>query len=129
MRNNLPVELIAELGSGPREVSRARRALSTSLADWGWVGDSADIAILLTSELVTNAIRHGDSPILLRAGLVHGRLRVEVVDHTVDGVAIRRAHEDDEDGRGLHLVDALADSWGWSPIMNGKHVWFELGQV
>ena len=129
MRNNFPVELIAELGSGPREVSRARRALSTSLTDWGWAGDSADIAILLTSELVTNAIRHGDSPILLRAGLVRDRLRVEVVDHAVDGVAVRKAHEDDEDGRGLHLVDALADSWGWSPIMNGKHVWFELGRV
>lgn len=129
MGDNQLVELIAELGAGPREVSRARRALSMSLSGWGWDGDSADVAVLLTSELVTNAIRHGNSPILLRAGLVHGRLRVEVVDHAVDGVAIRRAQDEDEDGRGLQLVDVLADSWGWSPIRNGKHVWFELART
>jgi anti-sigma regulatory factor (Ser/Thr protein kinase) len=128
------VELIAELGSGPREVSRARRALARALAAWGWTGDAVDIAVLLTSELVTNAIRHGAAPVRLSAGLLHlAVLRVEVHDSTPaaggdDEVAVRHAADDDEGGRGLHLVDVLADTWGWRPAdTGGKRVWFELG--
>lgn len=122
------MELIAELGSGPREVSRARRALARSLDAWGWGGEHVDVAILLTSELVTNAIRHAGAPIRLSAGLASDRLlRVEVHDRTPDPVAAREAGLDDEDGRGLHLVQALARSWGWRPVdSGGKRVWFEL---
>lgn len=128
MGKNRAVELIAELGSGPREVSRARHALARSLDTWGWDGDAADVAVLLTSELVTNAIRHGAAPIRLSAGLDNGRvLRVEVRDHAAQGVQVREATDDDEDGRGLQLVDVLADAWGWQPSSDGKHVWFELG--
>ncbi len=128
MGKNRPVELIAELGSGTREVSRARRALAASLDTWGWNGEAADVAILLTSELVTNAIKHGTGPIRLSAGIDNGRvLRVEVRDHQQRGLQVREAHDDDEDGRGLQLVDVLADAWGWQPGGDGKHVWFELG--
>lgn len=128
MRNNPRVELIAELGSGAREVSRARRALAASLERWGWNGDAADVAILLTSELVTNAIKHGSGPVKLSAGLDGERvLRVEVRDHTAAGIQVREAEDDDEDGRGLQLVDVLAHAWGWQPGGDGKHVWFELG--
>ncbi|MFV0458837.1 MAG: ATP-binding protein [Actinomycetales bacterium] len=122
------MELIAELGSGPREVSRARRALAAALDTWGLHGEAVDVAILLTSELVTNAIRHGSGPVRLSAGLDSARvLRVEVRDHEVRGLQVRDAQEDDEDGRGLQLVDVLADAWGWQPGNDGKHVWFELG--
>ncbi len=128
------MELIAELGSGPREVSRARRALSRSLTGWGWTGDAVDVAVLLTSELVTNAIRHGAAPVRLSAGLLQlAVLRVEVHDSTGHrghghDPAVRTATEEDEDGRGLQLVDVLADAWGWRPAgTGGKRVWFELG--
>ena len=128
------MELIAELGSGPREVSRARRALARALTAWGWTGDAVDVAVLLTSELVTNAIRHGAAPVRLSAGLLHlAVLRVEVHDSTVpsddpDDLAVRHAADDDEGGRGLQLVDVLADTWGWRPAeAGGKRVWFELG--
>lgn len=122
------MELIAELGSGPREVSRARRALARALDGWGWGGEHVDVAILLTSELVTNAIRHAGAPIRLSAGLVQGTLlRVEVHDRTDDAVAARDAGFDDEDGRGLQLVQVLSRSWGWRPLDGGgKRVWFEL---
>ncbi len=123
------MELIAELGSGPREVSRARRALARALDQWGVNGDSADVAILLTSELVTNAIRHGAAPILLSAGLEQSSLRVEVQDQVEGGVEMHDPEPEDEDGRGLQLVDVLADKWGCVPDHRGKQVWFVLGTV
>ena len=124
MVNNPTVQLIAELGSGPREVGRARRALARVLHQWGVIGDSADLAILMTSELVTNAIRHGAAPVLLKAGLADRSLRVEVQDLLCDGVELHDPAPDDEDGRGLQIVDVLSDLWGWGPHERGKQVWF-----
>ena len=129
MTDNRGVELIAELGPGPREVSRARRALARALEGWGWRGESADVAILLASELLTNAVRHAGAPVRLSAGVepLGGLLRVEVHDEVVEGVSVRRASGDDEDGRGLQLVDVLAHQWGWRAVATGgKRVWFEL---
>ncbi len=123
------MQLIAELGSGPREVSRARRALARALDQWGVGGDSADVAILLTSELVTNAIRHGAAPILLSAGFQASSLRVEVQDRVDGGVEMHDPDLDDEDGRGLQLVDVLADQWGWISHQRGKQVWFVLSTL
>jgi anti-sigma regulatory factor (Ser/Thr protein kinase) len=123
---NRPVELIAELGSGPREVGRARRVLSRALHRWGVDGECADIAVLLTSELVTNAIRHGDAPVRLRAGVGSRGLRVEVDDEARGTVAPREAALTDLDGRGLHLVESLSDRWGCRSAARGKRVWFEL---
>ncbi len=124
------MELIAELGSGPREVGRARRALTRALRGWGWSGEAVEVAVLLTSELVTNAIRHGAAPVRLSAGLLHAVvLRVEVQDPTDHAVGVRTTTTvDDEDGRGLQLVEVLSSSWGWKPVSSGgKRVWFELG--
>jgi anti-sigma regulatory factor (Ser/Thr protein kinase) len=82
-------------------------------------------AMLLTSELVTNAVVHGHGKIMLRAGLDDDRLLVEVID---DGHGFERiVREEDFDsvgGRGLKIVDAEASRWG---IHEGTtHVWFEL---
>jgi len=125
------VELIAELGSGPREVGRARRALARTLGGWGWTGDPVDVAVLLTSELVTNAIRHGAAPVRLSAGLLQSAvLRIEVQDPTDHALSVRSTSHDDEDGRGLQLVEVLSDDWGWRPVPSGgKRVWFELGGI
>ena len=120
------MELIAELGSGPREVGRARRVLTRALHEWGIDGDHANVAVLLTSELVTNAIRHGVAPVRLRAGLERARLRVEVDDEADGTVAPRDAAPTDLDGRGLHLVECLSDRWGCRSDTTGKRVWFEL---
>lgn len=90
-------------------------------------GEDAEIAVLLTSELVTNAIRYGAPPVTLRAGVSRrGALRVEVQDDEPGAVVARRAKLDDVGGRGLQLVDSLADRWGYRSTRSGKRVWFEL---
>lgn len=121
-------ELVTDASPGPQEVSRARRAVAQTLRKWQVDGDPADIAILLTSELVTNAITHGQGPITvsLRMG-EHAELRIEVTDADPGPLRPRHASLDDAGGRGLYLVDALADSWGAEHRdEGGKRVWFEL---
>jgi anti-sigma regulatory factor (Ser/Thr protein kinase) len=121
------MELIAELGSGPREVARARRVVARALTGWGLDGEEVEVAVLLTSELVTNAIRHGTAPVRVRAEVGRRRLRIAVEDGSRGTVTPHEAASTDLDGRGLHLVDTLADRWGCRPAYGGKRVWFELG--
>jgi anti-sigma regulatory factor (Ser/Thr protein kinase) len=95
-------------------------------------GEALDVAQLLVSELVTNAVRHGapslrDDGIVLAAFVDHGTLHVEVCDggrgfdgRPADGGALRTS------GWGLVLVDRLADRWGVSEEPDTR-VWFELG--
>jgi anti-sigma regulatory factor (Ser/Thr protein kinase) len=81
-------------------------------------------AELLASELITNALRHGDGQITLRGSLNHGQLLVEVID---DGGGFERQPRRDVDqvgGFGLGLVEDIATRWG---VHEGStHVWFEL---
>jgi anti-sigma regulatory factor (Ser/Thr protein kinase) len=82
-------------------------------------------ALLLTSELVTNAVMHGHGEITLRAGLDTDRLLVEVIDqgHGFERV-LREEDFNSVGGRGLKIVDAESSRWG---IHEGTtHVWFEL---
>ncbi|MFH9353870.1 ATP-binding protein [Kitasatospora sp. NPDC017646] len=96
--------------------------------------ESTETALLLLSELVTNACRHARSP---RDRLIGVRLllptrsvlRVEVYDASDDLPVPRHAAPEDESGRGLELVAALATSWGADPRGKGyvgKTVWFTL---
>ncbi len=115
--------------AAPDAVRTARAHVRRTLH--GWDLDSVgDIAALLVSELVTNALRHATGPIgvrLLRrpAGPV-AVLLVEVSDPLPDPPRERVARPGDEDGRGLHLVASSARRWGTRPADVGKTVWFEL---
>ncbi|MEU6218792.1 ATP-binding protein [Streptomyces sp. NPDC047022] len=109
-----------------RAVPEARRALRELLGHWGRPGKS-EIAELLTSELVTNALIHTDQEAVLTATVSAHGLRVEVRDFVARRPRPRMPDIDDgTHGRGLILVESLADAWGVRSHGVGKAVWFEL---
>ncbi|WP_189135000.1 SpoIIE family protein phosphatase [Wenjunlia tyrosinilytica] len=112
------------LPPSPTSVARARELSRARLGDWGLDG-LVDTTELLVSELVTNALRHGEGDIRLRL-LLDRTLVCEVWDAGLVQPRRRRARDTDEGGRGLQLVSLLADGWGSRRTPLGKTVWFEL---
>lgn len=112
--------------TAPRQ---ARRILDDALAEWG-LGYLADSADIIMSELVTNAVEHGDEPALLAIYTDReadgGLLFIEVEDGGEHMPEQREATDDELGGRGLLLVDALAADWGTEPVGHGKRVWASL---
>ncbi|MGY0024760.1 ATP-binding protein [Streptomyces sp. cg35] len=123
-----------EVGADPAEVGRARRWVRSRLAGSGIDADEplAETLILLVSELVTNAVVHTGRPAVLRMVLpavqerCPGTVRVEVADSSTRPPTPRHADGDETNGRGLELVDGLADRWGWRPEGAGKAIWCEI---
>lgn len=90
-----------------------------------------DEALLLISELVTNSVLHGGPTILLSVECDgSGGLKVRVRDGSATAPQRRTSSPEDENGRGLALVDVISDAWGVEPVDDeygtGKTVWFEL---
>ncbi|MFF2846496.1 ATP-binding protein [Streptomyces sp. NPDC058001] len=116
---------------GP-SVGAARRSVGQRLDLWRLSGDVRADAVLIVSELTTNAIRHTSSKqILCCAGLTSdGLVHIEVHDHDVAPRSLppRCAGPDDEGGRGLLLVQEIADKWGVerSLLTGGNAVWAAL---
>lgn len=83
--------------------------------------------MLLTNELVTNAILHADSEIDVLVDVTGDRVRVEVHDAARRAPVRRRGDPTSTAGRGLALVEALASDWGVDTVPgDGKFVWFEV---
>ncbi|MDH2428920.1 ATP-binding protein [Sphaerisporangium sp. TRM90804] len=108
----------------PTTVPEIRERVRGRLADWG-ACDQGDVVELLVSELVTNAMRHAWGGTLTLT-LEQGTLRCEVVDTNPAMPQVCQPDEADEGGRGMCMVQALADSWGCYPVPSGKVVWFQL---
>ncbi|MFE7779242.1 ATP-binding protein [Streptomyces sp. NPDC057445] len=103
---------------------RLRRIVRTGLTFWGFP-DVIEAAELLLTELATNALRHGRGhDIGVRVYFVSDSCVIEVADGTPVRPERRRAGPDDESGRGLLLVESLADSWGVSS--DGTTTWCAL---
>jgi len=92
-----------------------------------WLDTSRDLAILLTSELVTNAVLHGEPPITLTVVGQGTGMRVEVADANPSLPRPRQHVVGDIGGRGMALVADLASDWGSVSVPDdGKVVWFTL---
>ncbi|MEU9480012.1 ATP-binding protein [Streptomyces sp. NPDC048191] len=104
---------------------RARRLVTAQLDDWA-LDEPADTAELLVSELVTNALRHTRGPLRLNLRLRDSRLLCEVEDTEPAGPVRNATDADAEGGRGIELLELLADAWGSSRTATGKTMWFEL---
>ncbi|MEU7225480.1 SpoIIE family protein phosphatase [Streptomyces chrestomyceticus] len=121
-----PLDTVAaDLPGTPSSVPEGRRFLLRTLRAWGLTA-LADTALLLSSELLTNAVRHASGPLTLRVWYSARELGVEVVDGSTPRPRARLADTAEENGRGLMLVEALADAWGTRPGAVGKTVWFTL---
>ncbi len=109
----------------PRAARSARDFIARHVAE-PELTDLRETAVLLVSEVVTNALRHTDGNVDLALWRFQDRVRVEVSDETSRSPVASRAGLLDESGRGVPLMDALSDRWGTSPHGDGKVVWFEL---
>ncbi|MFF9312296.1 SpoIIE family protein phosphatase [Streptomyces sp. NPDC014748] len=113
----------------PERVAVARQQLRQLLHDWS-SEEQVDSAVLLLSEMLTNVLVHTDTDALLLAEVSgergERRMRVEVTDAGDDLPHKRRPGELASSGRGLVLIELLADAWGVEPRGVGKSIWFEL---
>ncbi|MBT2407959.1 MULTISPECIES: SpoIIE family protein phosphatase [unclassified Streptomyces] len=113
----------------PERIAGARRQIRELLHDWA-DEEQVDSAELMVSEMVTNVLMHTDGDALLVAeavGELGGRrLRVEVADSSDELPHKRHPGEMASSGRGVLLMEMLADSWGVDPRGEGKSIWFEL---
>ena len=114
------------LAASPAAAAEARRQVRAAI--WAWdVPVDADVAVLLTSELVTNAISHeAGETITLAITCSFGQLRVDVHDTSCSLPVLVDAPADAEAGRGLMLVASLSAKWGFYRTPAGKAVYFTL---
>jgi hypothetical protein len=125
---------VCALGDDLQTASEARRFTRITLGDWRMT-DLTDTVTLVVAELLSNAMRHGlkrtlaDRPVsyrrvwlgLLRRG---GGVLCTVSDPSAEVPVVREPDHLAESGRGLHLIDSLSESWGWTtPDAMGKSVW------
>lgn len=125
----------ATVGCGPWELPRA--PIAASLARRQLAGALPDLptqvvqeAQLLTSELVTNALMHGQGLITMSIVRDEQSLTVRIADEASEGPVVREHDLGAQAGRGLRLVEELTTRWGTEPVVGGhggKVVWFSMG--
>jgi anti-sigma regulatory factor (Ser/Thr protein kinase) len=89
---------------------------------------AVDLVELLTSEVVTNAVKYGsaDTGIVLAVSCADGHVTVSVTDANPSAPVVHRSGPEDLGGRGMELVELLAQEWGVEPRADGKTVWFTV---
>lgn len=130
-----PDDVTLTLPATPEAPALARQAARGALAHWH--PDRRDAALLVISELVTNAVRHGsdsaDDSVAVRVWRRGGATRIEVCDDNATGATIEapspRLRGDARSGWGLPIVAELTDRWGVEQRGSGTRVWCELDPV
>ena len=123
-----PVDAEVRLPSRPESAATARRLTQcVVLRQWSLPAQTCEYAVLLVSELVGNAVRHTGARVFgLRMLRRRGWIRIEVRDPSRGLPCLMPVAEMDTSGRGLFLVDKLADRWGVDLLPRGKTTWFEM---
>ncbi len=123
-----PTEAEVPLPSRPESAATARRLVQVvALRQWCLTAKTTEDAVLLVSELVGNAVRHTGARVFgLRMRHRRGWIRVEVRDPSRGLPCLMPVQALDVSGRGLFLVDKLADRWGVDLLPRGKTTWFEM---
>ena len=116
---------VLELRGGREDGRTGRRFLTDVLIRLGWE-ERADDASLLLSELLANVALHARTSCSVKVSATADRLRVEVEDRSPVLPRVQHFAIDTTTGRGLQLVDRVAESWGAEPTTIGKQVWFCL---
>ena len=106
----------------------ARRWVRERLSELG-LDELGEPVTLLTSEVVTNAVLHAATPLTVAVSPERGGVRVEVRDASAVPPTRRRHPSTSTVGRGLAMLDSLADEWGWRRDGVGKVVWFRVEQA
>ncbi len=115
-----------DLPAAPEAAGLARRLVRETVLEAGAL-DVLDDAILVMSELATNAVRYGAEPIVARATVRDDTLILAVEDARASDLPYPRVLTATEpNGRGMHLVAAMAARWGWDRSAHAKIVWAEL---
>ncbi|GAB3194773.1 ATP-binding protein [Geodermatophilus arenarius] len=117
-----------DLPPAPRSVPVARHVARETLRAWQAPQDADDVALLVT-ELVADVVDHvgGGSVLSLELEYSDGWLRIAVSDGSGGRPVVGELRGDQPRGRGMQIVDAIADSWGVEDVDGGKRVWFVLG--
>ena len=114
----------------PEDLTAARVArdhVAEFLSAIGAPADTVDDLVLIASELAANAVRHGAPPALLRIEETGGRVRVTVGNHgDAPDPRVLTANQESGHGRGLAMVEAMADEVGWSRTGDRLDVWAEV---
>ena len=111
----------------PASVPVARHLVLDLLGAWKAPHDAGDAALLVT-ELVANVVDHvaGEASFTLELTLSEQWLRISVADGSALRPVVREFEADAPRGRGMRLVEGIADRWGVEDHADGKRVWFEL---
>jgi CheY-like chemotaxis protein/anti-sigma regulatory factor (Ser/Thr protein kinase) len=120
-----PDEAALDLTNDVLAVRDARAHVGELLRTWGY-DDLVDDAVLVVSELVTNAVAHADSNCAVVVNRAGGGVRIEVRDEGAGVPDLQAPSDLAEDGRGLMIVSALATAWGVASDPPTKTVWVEL---
>jgi anti-anti-sigma factor len=121
----VPLRVQQRLEPTVQAPGEARELVTNACWEWG-VPDTAAPARLVSSELVTNAVRHAGTSIDVTVTLREQYLRLSVRDGASEMARMQTPTESDDHGRGLLIVDTVAASWGSVPMGTGKAVWAAL---
>jgi anti-sigma regulatory factor (Ser/Thr protein kinase) len=116
-----------DLPPSAASVPAARHVAVALMRAWGAPHDHDDVALLVT-ELVTNVVDHvgGEAVMTLELTLAGHWLRIAVADGSSVRPVVRALDSDNPRGRGLRLIQAIADRWGSEDHRGGKRVWLDL---